>query len=93
MANLTLNLIFASIFAGFAWNSLPRGWRFFRLGWQANQTKPDKSGDKTQHNRQVSSSFLLAGTAWLIGGIASALLTIMFVGFAIFNVGIFDFVP
>jgi len=85
MANLTVNLIFASIFGGFAWNSLIRGWRYFRPGWIAFRSKQEKLDESN-----VGSNFLIAGIAWLVGGIISALLTVMFVLFAIFDIGIFD---
>ncbi|MEM9955676.1 MAG: hypothetical protein AAF846_29015 [Chloroflexota bacterium] len=96
MGNLTVNLLFAAIFAGFAWNSLPRGWRFFKVGWLAMRVNADKAKhdfDVEQHrDLQQGSNFLIAGTAWLLGGIISAGVAIVFVIFAILNVGIFNFI-
>ncbi|MEO1288126.1 MAG: hypothetical protein AAFV93_10175 [Chloroflexota bacterium] len=96
MGNLTVNLLFAAIFAGFAWNSLPRGWRFFRVGWLAMRVNADKAKHdfdvEQDRDLQHGSNFLIAGTAWLLGGIISAGVAIVFVIFAILNVGIFNFI-
>lgn len=92
MANLTINAIFATVFATLAWHSLPRGWRFLRLGWLAIRNEVANSDEETppkqRYHMATQSNFLIAGLAWLIGGVLSAALTIMFVVFAVFNVGI-----
>lgn len=96
MGNFTLNAIFATIFAGFAWNSLPRGWRFFKIGWLAFRANTEKSETEldaeAQRDMQFGSNFLIAGIAWLAGGLITAILAITFVVFAILGVGIFDFI-
>lgn len=96
MGNFTLNAIFAFVFAGFAWNSLPRGWRFFKMGWQAFRANADNPADEINVERQremsIGSNFLIAGVAWLLGGIVCAILAIVFTLFAVFNVGIFNFI-
>ncbi|GAB5491625.1 MAG: hypothetical protein Phog2KO_18400 [Phototrophicaceae bacterium] len=96
MGNFTLNSIFAFVFAGFAWNSLPRGWRFFKIGWLAFRANEENLSEEFDVERQrdmsVGSNFLIAGVAWLVGGIVCAILAIMFALFAIFNVGIFNFI-
>lgn len=92
MANFTINGIFVFIFGTFAWNSLPRGWRFLKLGWSSlrNHTEQVDAEFNVERQREMSigSNFFLAGIAWLIGGIVSAILTIMFTVFAIFNIGV-----
>lgn len=94
MANLTFNLVFAAVFGTFAWNSLPRGWRFVRVGWLIMQTKADQANvDSNMEDHRLlsqASIYLLAGIAWLIGGIVSAGVAIMFVGFAFFNIGAYS---
>ena len=84
------------MFASFAWNSLPRGWRFFKIGWlafRANDENPSEEFNvERQRDMSVGSNFLIAGVAWLVGGIVCAILAIMFTLFAIFNVGIFNFI-
>ncbi len=96
MGNLTINAIFALVFAGIAWNSLPHGWRFFKIGWlafRANAEKPDTEFNvEQQRGMQVGSNFLVAGLAWLIAGLIAASLTIMFIVFAILGIGIFDLI-
>ena len=96
MANFTINAIFAVIFGGFACNSLPRGWRFFKMGWlafRANAEKSETEFNVEQHREvQVGSNFLIAGLAWLIGGLIAVGLTIMFAVFGILDLGIFDFI-
>ncbi len=96
MGNFTLNAIFAFVFAGFSWNSLPRGWRFFKMGWQTFRANADNPDDEINIERQremsIGSNFLIAGVAWLLGGIVCAILAIVFTLFAIFNVGIFNFI-
>lgn len=96
MGNFTINAIFATIFAGFAWNSLPRGWRFFKIGWLAFRFNADKSKTEVnieaQREMQVGSNFLIAGVAWLAGGVIASILTVIFIIFAILGVGIFDLI-
>lgn len=96
MGNFTVNLIFSAVFAGFAWNSLPRGWRFFKIGWLAVRSNQQQSNDnfdvEQQRDLQAGSNFLIAGTAWLLGGSVCAALAIMFTLFAIFDIGIFNFI-
>ncbi|MEL6402791.1 MAG: hypothetical protein AAFV98_17000 [Chloroflexota bacterium] len=94
MANFTINLIFASVFGTLAWNSLPRGWRFMRLGWlsmQANVDDADVDNNIEDHRTLSQASlYLLAGIAWLIGGAVSVGVAIMFVYFAFFNIGAYS---
>lgn len=96
MGNFTLNSIFAFVFAGFAWNSLPRGWRYFKMGWLTVRSTVDDADDKInveqQREASIGSNFLIAGVAWLLGGIICAIIAIVFVLFAILNVGIFNFI-
>lgn len=98
MGNFTVNMIFVAIFAGFAWNSLPKGWRFFKVGWIAVRSNVEKDDDTSayhiekQRDLQQGSSFLIAGTAWLLGGIASVIATITFAIFAFLNLGIFNLI-
>lgn len=92
MGNFTVNAIFAFVFAGFAWNSLRRGWRFFRVGWLAFKANEHRENTGQNYDLHQESQFLIAGLAWLSGGLISAALVIMFVGFAIFGIGIFDFI-
>lgn len=96
MGNFTLNAIFATIFGGFAWNSLPRGWRFFKIGWLAFRFNAEKSNTEDNLEAQpetlFGSNFLIAGIAWLAGGLIAAILAVIFVIFAILGVGIFDFI-
>ncbi|MGJ3239911.1 MAG: hypothetical protein ACFE0Q_14460 [Anaerolineae bacterium] len=95
MGNFTVNLIFAAIFGGFAWNSLPRGWRFFKTGWLVFRAHADQDDVQTNVERQRTlqggSTFLVAGLAWLIGGVISAILALAFTLFAFLDIGIFNF--
>ena len=96
MGNFTINAIFAMVFGGIAWNSLPYGWRFFKIGWLAFRANAEQSDAEfnVEHQRdmQAGSNFLIAGVAWLAGGLIAGSLALMFVMFAILGIGIFDFI-
>lgn len=93
MADFTINAIFATIFGTFTWNSLPRGWQFIRLGWlalQANADQPDADTNiERQRDMAQGSRYLLAGIAWMLGGLVSAGVATVFIYYAIFNLGVF----
>lgn len=82
MLIITLNGVFAMIFAGIAWRSLPRGLLFTRSGWdaiRANAENPATTQDiERQRNLSSGTRFFLAGLGWLAAGIIAAGLAIFF---------------
>jgi len=78
----TVNGVFALIFGGIAWRSIPRGLLFARTGWQAMRVQaknPDTPQDiKRQRQRNQGTRFFLAGLGWLAAGIVSAGFSISF---------------
>lgn len=72
MLSSTVNLIFATVFALLAWWSVPRGWNFFKVGWTALQEQTKQNSE----DKNTGLYFFLAGLAWLIGGIFSAIIAI-----------------
>jgi hypothetical protein len=78
----TLNGVFALIFAGIAWRSLPRGLLFTRSGWltiRANAENPEtRHNIERQRDLNNGTRFFLAGLGWLAAGIIAAGLAIFF---------------
>ena len=86
MAIASINAIFALVFGSIAWQSIPKGWAFLKLGWRAMDSTANLP-DATLHvekrrTLETANRFLLAGIGWFVGGIASAGLTIAFIFFA-----------
>jgi hypothetical protein len=75
MFKITVNMIFATVFVSLAWWSMPRGWNFIRMSWTALQANPEKQANRS--NTELY--FFLAGLAWFIGGISSALVAAVLV--------------
>jgi len=83
MLVVTLNGVFALIFAGIAWRSFPRGLLFTRSGWlaiRANAENPE-TPQNIERQRELNNGtrFFLAGLGWLAAGIIAAGLAIFFV--------------
>lgn len=83
----TLNGVFALIFGGIAWRSIPRGLLFTRTGWQAIRVQAENSNTPQDIERQrqlnQGTRFFLAGLGWLAAGIVSAGLAITFLIFTV----------
>ncbi len=78
----TLNGVFALVFAGIAWRSLPRGLLFTRSGWLAIRTNAEhpETAQNIERQRDLRNGtrFFLAGLGWLAAGIIAAGLAIFF---------------
>lgn len=90
MINASIQAIFALAFAAIARYCLPRGWMFVRMGWFAIRAIGD-AGDVRQsveRQRGMSSAtyFLLAGLAWLAGGLIAFVLMLGLLVMAVLSV-------
>jgi len=88
----SLNVIFALMFATFAWRAVPRGLQFIKSGWLAIQTHAGKADARQDfENRQTISSgtnFLIAGLGWFVAGIGAWILAILFAYLTLLFMGI-----
>ena len=75
MVLASINAIFALVFGSIAWQSIPRGWMFVKLGWRAMDSTSNISDAvlevEKRRDLEHANRFLLAGIGWLVGGIVA----------------------
>ena len=87
MVLASVNAIFALVFGGIAWQCIPKGWLFLKLGWRAmdsNANLPDATLNVEKRRAlDTANRFLIGGILWLGGGLLSVLLTVVFIVFTL----------